>query len=278
MATTENGQEEDYSKEASTVEVLDNRLVIIPPSRWLLLFSLLAVVLFLIVWGVVGELTTRVEGWGIISSTGSQLLSIDAPRHGIVKRVLVKEGALVQEGEELLEMVTVSGLPTQHFQLRRVQAPMAAKVVSIATEGGRHVEKRQVLMRLQAPGKSPLGLIYLPPQAWQQVRVGQRALLHAFGIQALEGKIISVDSTPQSRQQIISRWGDGIMLPRGKLFYQVTCALDQPLAVYHKSHGYSWLLANKTQLAVGTQKRFSITVRKYSPLSLVLPWLGGIKQ
>ncbi len=269
---------EDYSKEVSTVEVLDNRVVIVPPSRWWLLFSLLAVVLFLSVWSIVGELTARVEGWGIVSSKGSQQLSVDAPHHGIVRQVLVEAGAFVQEGDTLLEILAAHNHTDKGFQIQRVRAPQTAKVITITTEAGRYVEKKQVLLRLQTPGESPLLHLYLPPQVWRQVRTGQRTLLHIIGTQALEGKVISVAKTPQHRQKILSHWGDGILLPRGDIFYQATCALTQPLATNPAQHGYSWLLANREPLNTGTQKRFSITVRHYSPLSLILPWLGESTQ
>ena len=272
-------QEEDYSKEVSTVEVLDNRVVIIPPSQWWVLFALLAVVLFLIVWSIMGEITMRVDGWGIISSKGSQLLVVDAPQHGTIRRVLVKEGDFVQEGEALLELLEVSDYTAQHFQLRRVYAPLAAKVVTITTEAGRHVEKKQVLLRLQTPGDAPQGHVFLPLQAWQQVQVGQKALFHTLATQSLAGTVVQVAKTPRSRQQIVAYWGEGVILQnRGNLFYEVVVALAQPLAASPAQRGYSWLLANGEQLSVGMPKRFSITVERYAPLSLVFPWLSRDRQ
>lgn len=269
-------EEEDYSKEVSTVEVLDNRVVIVPPSHWWLFFSLLAVVLFLVVWSSVGELTKRVEGWGIIGSKGAQLLSVDAPRHGMVRRVLAETGDFVQEGEGLLEIGEQAG---RHFQVWQVRAPLAAKVVIITTEAGRHVEEKEVLLRLRTHGESLLAHIFLPFQDWQQVRVGQQALLHAYGAQAIEGKIVSVAQSPQPRHKIIMHWGEGVTLPQhGDTFYEVIFSLDQPLATNPTQRGYSWMLPNSEQLSVGMQRKFSITVRKYSLLSLMLPWLGEARS
>ena len=272
------GEEEDYSKETSTVEVLDNRVVIVSPSQWLLLFALLAVVLFLAVWSIVGELTQRVDGWGIIGSKGSQLLSVDAPQHGIVRRVLVEAGSFVQKDDELLEVLEISNHAAQHFQRHFVRAPLAAKVITIATEAGRHVEKKQVLLRLLTSGDSPRGHLFLPFQDWQQVQTGQKALLRTFGAQSLEGTIVHVAETPQHREQIAAHWGEGVMLPpNSNVFYEVIFSLSQPLLANPTQRGYGWLLGNREQLVVGMSKQFSITVNRYAPLSLLFPWLGGVK-
>ena len=277
-ATTEEqkpDEQEDYSKQVSTFEVTDNRVVIISPRSWLLLSLLSAVVVFLIVWGIAGKLTTRVESWGIISGQDAQLLRVDAPHNGIIRRVLVEAGSFVQTGDPLLELLEVSEDATRHFQLRRVHAPQNAKIITLTTEAGRHVAKQQVLLRLQTPARAPIAYLYLSFQDWQHVRTGQKTLLHAFMAHALEGQVVHVATTPQHRRQIAARYGEGITLPRGDTFYEVTVALTQTLDENPAQRGFGWLLENKEELTIGMQKKFSITVRQYSPLSLLLPWLDG---
>lgn len=268
-------EQEDYSKRVSTFEVTDNRVVIISPRSWLLLYLLSAVVVFLIVWGIAGKLTTRVESWGIISGQDAQLLRVDAPHNGIIRRVLVETGSFVQTGDPLLELLEVSNDVARHFQLRRVHAPQNAKIVALTTEAGRHVEKQQVLLRLQTPARAPLVHLYLSFQDWQQVRAGQKALLHVSMAHALEGQVVHVATTPQHRRQITTRWGYGITLPRGDTFYEVTIVLTQPLGENTAQRGFGWLLENKEELTIGMQKKISISVRQYSPLSLLLPWFDG---
>ena len=268
---------EDYSKEVSTVEKIDSRVVITSPRQWLMVLSLVLVVLFLIVWSFTAKLTERIHAYGVVNGRGAQLLGIDSPVHGTVKRVLVGVGDFVNEGELLLEVLTVDQSKQQDFRIHNLHSPVSAKVTNVITEAGRSVQKKQLLLRLQTPGNDPQGHIYLSIRDQQKIQIAQRSLIHLGGTladRALEGKVIRVSDVPKHRRKLIEIWGEGLVLPDGDIFYEVVIGLNKPLPPAQPK-GYSWLVAGKkkTVITSGMQKKFSITVREYIPISIVIPHL-----
>ena len=265
---------EDYVKEVSTVERIDSRVVITSPRQWLVVSALVVVVLFVVVWSFAIKLTERIHAYGVISGKEAQLLGIDSPVHGTVKRMLVAAGDFVREGDLLLQVLAVDRSVSQNFQVHSLRAPVTARVASVLVEAGRSVQKKQLLLRLQTPGVAPQGHIYLQLKDQQKVRSTQRSLIHLGGIltdRSLEGKVVLVSNVPRHRRKLIDLWGDGLVLPPGDVFYEVIVELNVTTPPSARE-GYSWSVGDKVTLDAGMQKKFSIAVRQYSPISIIVPY------
>ena len=189
-------------KHQPTATKLDEVATIIRPIEWGLSLIFAVLLLLLLIWGIFGQIAHRVEALGVISLEGSQSFVIDAPASGFMGSIHVKKGDLVEKGALLMEVISLEkplANKETTFNYHKILSPAQAQVTEIFIEPGNHLSKKQPMVKLQTPGHQPEVHLYLPLNAYKQVRVGQEALVtlnHAEHIKALTGVIQHISTTP----------------------------------------------------------------------------------
>lgn len=82
----------------SSPEQLDVMMKVTSPAGWLALAGTGVILLFVVVWSVVGKIAIRVDGQGLLLR-GSAVLDITSGAQGRVTEVLVKPGDSIQPGQ-----------------------------------------------------------------------------------------------------------------------------------------------------------------------------------
>jgi HlyD family secretion protein len=78
----------------SSPEELDQLMQVTTPSGWLALLGLGGLVLVALVWGIFGNVPTKVEGQGILLNTGG-VTQVSSVVSGQVRNIYVQEGDFV---------------------------------------------------------------------------------------------------------------------------------------------------------------------------------------
>jgi HlyD family secretion protein len=82
----------------SSPEQLDRLVRVTTPAGWIVLVGLLAVIAALLVWALIGNVPTTVEGNGIMMTSGG-LPAIEHVASGMIKEILVSQGDFVRQGD-----------------------------------------------------------------------------------------------------------------------------------------------------------------------------------
>lgn len=86
-----------------TPEHLDRALYVTTPKAWAALCALLAILIAVVVWSIVGEISTYVRAEGIILSRGGMVFDAVATRGGRVARIVPAVGDTVDAGDVVAE-------------------------------------------------------------------------------------------------------------------------------------------------------------------------------
>jgi HlyD family secretion protein len=82
----------------SSPEQLDRLIKVTTPTGWIVLWGLLAVLLVIVGWSIVGSIAITVEGHGMLMKSGG-LLNIQHMASGMIKEVKVNPGDIVHQGD-----------------------------------------------------------------------------------------------------------------------------------------------------------------------------------
>lgn len=91
---------EEALKQLTTPEQLDQLIQVLNPRSWLIAATLYAIILILVLWSILGSISTRVEGPGILLAGGGDIYNAVAPAGpSHVNAILVKPGQHVTQGQ-----------------------------------------------------------------------------------------------------------------------------------------------------------------------------------
>lgn len=82
----------------SSPERLDTLMEVTSPAGWLALLSLSVIIALVALWSVIGSVSTKVEGSGILLR-GASVLAVTSDTVGRVTELLVKPGDIVEQGQ-----------------------------------------------------------------------------------------------------------------------------------------------------------------------------------
>lgn len=85
-------------KKISSPEALDQAIRVSKPYVWVVLLGFAIVIAACVVWGFIGSVPTKVNGMGVLVSSGD-MVSISYPNNGVVKDVFVSRGERVERGQ-----------------------------------------------------------------------------------------------------------------------------------------------------------------------------------
>jgi HlyD family secretion protein len=87
----------------SSPEQLDVMMQVTSPMGWLALIGLGAMLAFVVVWSVIGSISTKVDGMGILIR-GSNILDVSTSASGRVEQIMVQPGDLVKKGQVIAKI------------------------------------------------------------------------------------------------------------------------------------------------------------------------------
>ena len=97
-------------------EQLDSMVQVTTTRGWIATITLVASAAAVVVWSIIGEVTTYVKAQGIILNHDGAIIDISAPHNSTLSRILIKGGDRVEAGEVVAE--TVDRKPKRSFALR----------------------------------------------------------------------------------------------------------------------------------------------------------------
>lgn len=142
----------------SSPEQLDVMMQVTSPSGWIALCGLAVVLVFVVIWSIVGQIGIKVDGQGILMR-GAAVLDVTSGTQGRLSDVLVRPGDLIKPGQ------TVARLDQGELQLRiaNTKAQLAQleaqKSEAGASQGSIVAQYRAQLVELRAKADVQEGLV-----------------------------------------------------------------------------------------------------------------------
>ena len=103
-AKTEPQKKESRFKRPALADELDTMMVVVKPKGWLAVYSGLAILLVIILWGFLGKIPIVVSGLALSLSTEGTYVVV-AQTEGTVVEILAHEGQVVEKGQVLVRIV-----------------------------------------------------------------------------------------------------------------------------------------------------------------------------
>lgn len=88
----------------SSPEQLDRLVAVTRPKAWIALLMLGVIVAAALVWGFLGRIPSRVEGQGILISSGGRVVNVQAPGSGVLTEINVSVGQTVEAGQTVARL------------------------------------------------------------------------------------------------------------------------------------------------------------------------------
>lgn len=113
----------------SSPERLDVMMQITRPAAWMALLALGLLLIVLIVWSVIGEISIKVQGKGILIR-GDALLEVSSGSDGRVIEILVQENETVREGDLIARL----SQPQLDEKIRNKESELAGLIAQVSSE------------------------------------------------------------------------------------------------------------------------------------------------
>ena len=281
----------DQEDRVATPEKLDVLANIVTPWEWGLGIILGVLALFLLTWSIFSQFSQRITIPGIIQIKDAQLFRIDSPIHGMAGKIFIKEGAFVQKGLPLLEILSPKNSPLKEKGLtlygQKILAPANGKVMGTFLEPGQYIPKGKVLLSLQAPGNVPEAYVYFPLKGHQKIKRGQIASVYLKGLsgtRVLEGKVKETSSLPLTRQRLVAQLGNSSLvdiLSKGDIIlYRAIIELNEAFIPNLKNKGFSWKVPHTDDefIGAGMLVDVSIVIKKQRPIAMIFPFFEELLQ
>jgi multidrug efflux pump subunit AcrA (membrane-fusion protein) len=258
-----------YRKEAlermGSPEQLDQLMAVTGPRGWIALTGIGLLLLMAILWSVLGQVATTVEGHGVLVRLGG-VKPVPAPAAGAVTAVLVQVGETVRQGAELARLIPEGSFGPDNAL--PVTSPTDGRVLDIAVFEGDIVAEHTILVTVESSRYPLEAVVYVAAadgyrvQSGQDVRIvpataEQRTASHLRGQVRVAGKF-PASQAGMMRSVQNAQWV-GSLLTRGPMLEVVA----QPDEDGWPSHLYS-----------GTPCQAQITVDRQRPVEFVLPILN----
>lgn len=101
---------QDIAESLGTPEHLDRVLHVTTPRAWIALWALVTMLVAVVVWSIVGQISTYVEAEGIILSRSGMVLDVVSTRAGRLDRITAAVGDDVEAGDIVAEIFDVEAM------------------------------------------------------------------------------------------------------------------------------------------------------------------------
>lgn len=261
-----------YRKEAlermGSPEQLDQLMTVTSRRGWMALGAIGLLLLTALVWSLLGEVPTRVEGHGVLVRLGG-VVSVPAPWAGTVASVSVQVGETIEQGQELARL-----LPPGVYDPGRatpLSSPLDGRILHIGAFQGDVVAERSPLLIIESPDRPLQAVVYVPAGDGYRVEVDDPvqivpATAKKRSARHLPGRVRRAGKSTATQNHMLHslqnpEWASGLLAAGPTL--EITVKQD-PDEENWPSHLYS-----------GTPCQAQITVDTQPPIEFVLPFLGA---
>ena len=256
-------------------EQLDQLMRVTTPKAWLALLGLCCVVLLAVVWGLNGQVTSRIAGQGVLLA--GDLNPVVTTEAGQVTEIEVAAGDVVQAGQVVARLAAAGATNSAS---RDVVSAYAGRVLAVAAATGDWVERGAVLLTLENIGQPWEAVVYVPLSEAKNVQPGMEVWLspstapqELYGY--LLGQVNTIAPLPVSAPALTRQLGNAAL---AQTFLQQGALIEVRVALKPDARavtGYQWSSRGgpPTPLVTGTPCTAAIIVRRQRPISLIVPGL-----
>jgi hypothetical protein len=255
-------------KRLASPDQLDQLMQVTNPRGWVALAGFALLLFAALLWGVLGTISTTVEGRGVLLRGGIKPLL--SPADGVVEKFLRRAGDEVKKGEPLVALTTASGPRTVH-------SPFHGRMLNRTAKEGDPVKKNTALLMLESLAEPLLARLYVPVSEGYKVQTGMAVHVWPANVKAdefgyLVGKVVSTGRFPITRQELADRLGNDDLagdLLAGAAKLQILVSLTEA----DTPSGFRWSGGRGPDLPLysGTPCQARIVVARHRPLHLVFP-------
>jgi biotin carboxyl carrier protein len=300
----------------SSPEQLDQLMPIISPKRWAALGAIIILLSAAVLWGILGTVTTTVEGEGILIRQDG-VKRVLTPRSGLVRNVLVRPGDVIYSKAKLVQLDdrypeqpppprsprpgTDKGKAGANGKEDKEDSPdrpkfaanldenyltsnWSGRVLEVLVQEGSVIERGSLILTIEPLLTAHLeGLIYMPVADGHKVKPGMRVEFAPSTVKKNEfgyvlGSVTSVSRFPSSHQAIMR------LLENEELVRSLTrdspCLQISAQLIPDEStiSGYKWSSSKgpPLELASGIPCKARVTVREQRPIRLVVPTIRDL--
>lgn len=192
---------------------LDSPVRLARPQGWVSLLVVAAVIAAGVVWCCIGQVPRTVGGSGVLTYPEG-ISALQGAYTGNVGTVFAQTDSVVPAGTPVMSVIS----PTGATEL--VRAPFAGIVTNVLVSTGQFVSPGETLLDIEQtdmPDSQLLARIYVPAAQAVDLQPGDDVAINvssapaqAFGV--LRGTVTSVDSFPETPQQILDFLGGNQLL------------------------------------------------------------------
>jgi multidrug efflux pump subunit AcrA (membrane-fusion protein) len=192
----------------SSPEELDRLMQITSPGSWLLLLAVGGILLMIIIWGILGQITTTLDRSGLLT-LNNPIVFVSAPDNGQVSEIAVETGDVIGVDEVIARLTTVNG-PLD------VTSAVNGRIISIRVGSGDPVDAGTPLISVESFDREQPQqevVVYVPLDDRQQIRAGMDAQILPSTVERekygyIQGEVRSVAKFAATRQEMLTVLGD----------------------------------------------------------------------
>lgn len=261
----------DTIEKLSSPGQLSKLLVVVRLRGWVVLFSLVAIILAVLVWSVVGQIPIITTGQGILLAPNSQF-SINSPAEGIVKEIFVPLYQKVPAGTPLMELSTGTVIP----------APRYGKIFQMDASQGEYVKAGQVLLWFETEiYPSDLQVYgFISAGVGERIKEGMPVTMDLGSVDTQKyGQIVG--TVKQVAPYAVSATSDQLKaIPSEKLREDLTkgataeLIIVQPKLDPNNKTGVAWTFGKgpPDKLSPGSMGTVRVTIESKRPISYLIPY------
>lgn len=258
----------------SSPDQLDQLMQVTDRRGWLALAALTTLLATAITWGVLGNISTKVMGEGLLIRSGG-LRGVVSTYSGEVTEFHVTVGDLIQRGQVVASLFQSGQGGTSQF--RYVSSPHSGRVVEITLDEGQFIREGTRFLTLEQLDARLEAIVYVPLAEGKRVRPGMGVEIapstvkpEEFGF--MRGIVRDVSPFPvtvEGMTRVLGAADLARQFSQSGQPYEVTVDLLPDPESYS---GYRWSSPGPDlSIESGTSCSGKIIVEQQRPISLVIP-------
>lgn len=277
METQENVYREAAVERLSSPEELDELLSVTRTRGWLILGATSVLLVAVLVWGVVGTVTSTVQAEGVLMRRGG-VSELRAESEGRIElHAAVGEVVAVDQSIATIHPPKSAGGEAEELTL-----PFAARVLAHLVEDGQVLGIGTPMLSVERANETLTAVVFVSPAIAHQLRPGMAARIAPRGLAPerhgyLVGRVARVDRHATSRRALEHLLDDET---RATDFADRDLRLRLDVALERDPTAESGLRRSipadpLPPFGSGTDVVAQIVVRQDRPLAQVIPWLNA---
>lgn len=260
----------------SSPEELDQLMQVTTPKGWLALFGFAGLIVVALIWGIFGNLPTKIAGQGVLLNAGG-VTPVSALISGRIRNIYVTVGDVIPEGKTIARITDEAG------ERERITSPQAGRVLEIRAAAGTVINAGSPIISLGPPSRQTSDLleamIYVPAEEGKKIRPNMRVELTPSTVERAEagfipGRVVSVSEFPVALEGMRKTLGSESLaeaLVTDEAMIEIRALLESDPT---STSGYRWS-SKDPQIVIenGTLSTVQIITEERRPISLILPWL-----